>query len=241
MPTVSIIIPAYNEEAFIATLLERIIEVPTHSIGFKMEVIVVDDGSTDATSTKIQNFSTVRLIRQKNQGKGAAVQRGVREATGDYILIQDADLEYNPSDYMQMLSILNNHSNAVVYGSRIKGVIRDHGWRWPFPGRKPGQSLGPWVMNRVLSLVTLTLYGIWVTDMLTGYKIYPRGFLNSIQVKTKGFETDHELSSKLFKKKYNLFEVPVSYLPRSKVEGKKIKASDGIKAIWCLIKFRFSN
>lgn len=241
MPTVSIIIPAYNEEAFIATLLERIIAVPTHSIGFKMEIIVVDDGSTDATSAKVNNFPSIRLIRQANQGKGAAVQRGVREATGDYILIQDADLEYNPSDYMQMLSVLNNHSNAVVYGSRTKGVIRDHGWCWPFPGKKPGQSIGPWIMNIVLSVVTLSLYRIWVTDMLTGYKIYPHGFLSSIQVKTTGFETDHELSSKLLKKNYNLFEVPVSYLPRTKEEGKKIKPSDGIKAIWCLIKFRFSN
>jgi dolichol-phosphate mannosyltransferase len=241
MPTVSIIIPAYNEEAFIATLLERIIAVPTHKIGFNMEIIVVDDGSTDATSAKVNNFPSIRLVRQANQGKGAAVQRGVREATGEYILIQDADLEYNPSDYMQMLSILNNHPYAVVYGSRTKGVIRDHGWCWPFIGKKPGQSIGPWIMNIALSLVTLSLYRIWVTDMLTGYKIYPRGFLSSIQVKTTGFETDHELSSKLFKKNYNLFEVPVSYLPRTKEEGKKIKPSDGIKAIWSLIRFRFSN
>lgn len=241
MLTVSIVIPAYNEEAFISTLLGRILKVSTESIGFRKEIIVVDDGSADATSAKVTQFSMVRLIRQNNQGKGAAVQRGVREATGDYVLVQDADLEYNPEDYIPMLKALKGESDAAVYGSRIKGVIRDYGWRWPFPGKKPEQSIGPWVMNVVLSLFTFVLYGWWITDMLTGYKIYPRQFLGSITVKTAGFETDHELSAKLFKKHFKIREVPVSYLPRSQAEGKKITPLDGVKALYVLLKFKFIN
>lgn len=241
MPTVSIVIPAYNEEAFIAKLLERILQVPTESIGFTKEIIVVDDGSVDATSAQVARFPSARLIRQKNQGKGAAVQRGVREATGDYVLVQDADLEYSPDDYIPMLMALQDRGNVAVYGSRIKGVLRDHGRRWPFPGKKPGQSVGPWVMNRILSMFTLGLYGRWITDMLTGYKIYPRSFLSSITVRTAGFETDHELSAKLFKRNFTVREVPVSYLPRSREEGKKITPLDGLKALYVLLKFRFTD
>ena len=241
MLTVSIVIPAYNEEAFIATLLERVQQVPTESIGYRQEIIVVDDGSKDATAEKVAAFPAVRLIRQANQGKGAAVQRGVKEATGDFVLVQDADLEYDPDDYMPLLAALQGDANAAVYGSRIKGVIRDHGWHWPFPGKKPGQSIGPWGMNVLLSLVTFLLYGRWITDMLTGYKIYPRSFLNSITVKTAGFETDHELSAKLFKKRYQVREVPVAYLPRSREEGKKITPLDGVKAIYVLFRFRFGD
>ena len=239
MTTVSIIIPAFNEGRFISPLLEHILRVPIESIGFKKEIIVVDDGSTDNTAEQVKRFPEVRSIYQQNTGKGAAVQHGIHVSNGEYILVQDADLEYNPDDYLQMLKPLCDAPDSAVYGSRIKGVIRDHGWHWPFPGKQTNQSLGPWLMNVLLTLITYLLFGRWVTDMLTGYKIYPRSFLASFKAKTCGFETDHELSAKLFKDKHQIIEVPIAYKPRSIKEGKKIGPLDGVKAIATLIRFRF--
>jgi len=239
MRTVSIIVPAYNEEAFIGTLLERITRVPTEDIGFRKEIIVVDDGSTDATAECAAFLPDVTVTRQDNQGKGAAVQRGLREATGDFVLVQDADLEYDPDDYVPMLAALGEAGATAVYGSRPLGVIRERGWLHPFPGKHPGQGIGPWAMNVVLSVFCLLLYGRWITDLLTGYKIYPAGILKGFTVRTRGFETDHELTAKLVKSGIAIHEVPVGYTPRSKEEGKKIRARDGLIALWTLLRFRF--
>jgi glycosyltransferase involved in cell wall biosynthesis len=239
--TVSIVIPAYNEEAFIGTLLEKINSVPTETVGFKKEIIVVDDGSKDRTSEVVSKFKDVKLIRQENAGKGRAVQRGVSEATGDYVLVQDADLEYDPADYIPMLGALDGSKPKAVYGSRVRGTIRERGWTLPFPGRQEGQGIGPWGMNMVLMMLTRALYGRWITDMLTGYKVYPTKILKEFEVKTHGFETDHELTSKLVKRDVDIVEVPVSYIPRSAEEGKKIRPIDGAIAVWTLLKFRFTN
>ncbi|MBF0380284.1 MAG: glycosyltransferase family 2 protein [Magnetococcales bacterium] len=239
MKIVSIIIPAYNEGAFIAQLLEHIIKVPTETIGFKKEIIVVDDGSTDDTANIAAGFAGVTVIQQQNSGKGRAVQRGVKDCTGDYVLVQDADLEYSPADYLVMLPALTPDNNTAVYGSRPRGVIERHGWKNPFPGRDPDQQLGPWIMNVVLAIQTFILYGRWITDMLTGYKIYPAATIKSFNIKTHGFETDHELSAKLVKAGVDIVEIPISYTPRSLEEGKKIRAIDGLIAIWTLIKYRF--
>jgi len=238
MKTISIVIPAYNEEAFIGELLKKIIAVPTESLGFKKEIIVVDDGSKDATAAIVRNFPEATLIQQRNQGKGAAVQHGISNASGDYILVQDADLEYDPLDYLPMLSQVNNAPAGAVYGSRTLGQIRDQGWGL-FPGRHAEQGFGPWLAGVVLSLWTYILYGRWISDTLTAYKIYPATIFKQIDVKTRGFETDHELTSKLIKKRISIFEVPINYTPRSVLEGKKIKASDGFIAILTLLRFRF--
>ena len=236
---VSIVIPAYNEAAFIVSLLEQILEVPLDKVGFDSEIIVVDDGSSDGTADKVAAaFPQIHLIRQSNQGKGAAVQCGVRAATGDYVLVQDADLEYDPSDYLPMLATLGERDDVVVYGNRIMGQIREHGYKWPFPGRHPQQGLGPWVMNMVLAVWTWILYGRFITDMLTAYKIYPLKTLRTFTIKTCGFETDHELSAKLIRKGLEIRQVPIAYQPRSVEEGKKIRPRDGVIALITLLRFR---
>lgn len=239
MKTVSIVIPAYNEGNFIATLLEKILQVPTEDMGFAKQIIVVDDGSTDATAERASAFAEVQVIQQQNQGKGAAVQRGVQEATGDFILVQDADLEYDPADYLPMLEELGRAERRSVYGSRPLGIIRDCGWRWPFPGRHADQGLGPWVMNIVLVSLFLLLFRRWITDSLTAYKIYPTALIKSFSVKTCGFETDHELTCKLLKAGISIVEVPIAYEPRSLEEGKKIRPLDGLIALWTIVRFRF--
>jgi len=235
--TLSIVIPAYNEEAFIGALLEKLQAIPTEQYGFEKEIIVVDDGSNDRTDDIAGSFTDVRVIRQKNQGKGAAVQRGVREATGAFVLVQDADLEYDPDDIPSMLQAIGSDASTAIYGSRLLGILRDFGARLPFPGRAPNQSLAPWLMNRILTIMTAVLYRRRITDMLTGYKLYPMKFLREINVKTAGFETDHELTAKLIRQGYSIREVPVTYSPRSVKEGKKIRAIDGVVAVWTLLRF----
>lgn len=241
MKTLTIVIPAFNEAAYISTLLERVISIPTETLGFAKEIIVVDDGSSDNTAELASRFTAIKVLRQKNQGKGAAVQNGVKHATGDYILVQDADLEYDPLDYLPMLKVLNDNGVTSVYGSRQLGVLRSKGWQWPFPGRHNDQNLGPWVANILISCVTVMFYGRWITDMLTAYKLYPTKIIQGYQIKTCGFETDHELTAKLIKSGIKIAEVPISYIPRSIAEGKKIRARDGLIAVWTLIRFRFSN
>ncbi|MBF0626080.1 MAG: glycosyltransferase family 2 protein [Magnetococcales bacterium] len=241
MKTLSIVIPAYNEEAFIATLLDRILTIPTEPVGFEKEIIVVDDGSRDDTAARARAFAGVTVISQANQGKGRAVQTGIRAATGDYILVQDADLEYDPADYLPMLAQLDHQRPTAVYGSRIRGQLREHGWRWPCPGRHPAQGLGPWGMNLTLSLLCLLLYGRWLTDLLTAYKIYPTALIRGFEVLTHGFETDHELTAKLIRAGAVIREVPIAYRPRSLAEGKKIRPRDGLIALWTLVRFRIGS
>jgi len=239
--TVSIVVPAYNEEAFIGMLLDKLLRVDTKSAGFEKEIIVVNDGSKDRTAEIVAAIPGVRLIDQENRGKGAAVQRGVREATGEFVLVQDADLEYQPDDIPAMLRALSGASDTAVYGSRILGVKAKQQGVTLFPGLAPGQQIGPWLVNRALSVLALVLYGRWISDLLTGYKIYPIEFLRSVQVKTAGFETDHELSAKLIRAGYVIREVPAQYRPRSVAEGKKIGPLDGLIAVWTLIRFRFAD
>ena len=237
MQRLSIIIPAYNEELFIGTLLDTILAVDTESLGFQKEIIVVNDGSKDGTADSVRRFSSVKLIDQQNQGKGAAVQRGIREATGDFILVQDADLEYEPADYRPMLKALETGASCI-YGSRTLGQLRALGWTIT-PGRHPQQGLGPWLAGLILSAVTFLLYWVWISDTLTAYKLYPRSVFGWMTVKTHGFETDHEITAKLIRAGIRIAEVPISYHPRSVEEGKKIKASDGFMAIWTLLRFRY--
>jgi glycosyltransferase involved in cell wall biosynthesis len=240
MTTLSIIIPAYNEAAFIAPLLERVLRVPIETLGFEKEVIVVDDGSTDCTAEIARSFPAVQCFTQSpNQGKGKAVQRGVREATGDYILIQDADLEYDPADYMRLIK--DARPDTAVYGSRVLGQRRTQP-RWTsFPGKHPNQSVGPWLAGVILSIWTWVLYHRWITDTLTAYKLYPARVVKAISLRTSGFETDHEITAKLIRQRLRIVETPVSYYPRARNEGKKIKATDGLIALWTLLRFRFQG
>jgi dolichol-phosphate mannosyltransferase len=240
MRTLSIVVPAYNEEAFIGTLLKKILAVPTEKMGFQKEIVVVDDGSKDRTGEVARSFPSVRCFTQvPNQGKGAAVQRGIREATGDYILIQDADLEYDPADYLSLLAALDGKN--VVYGSRTLGQRRAQPGFRLFPGRHAQQDLGPWVAGVALTLWTFLMYGRWITDTLTAYKLYPARPVKEMKLKTRGFETDHEITARLIRAGFPIVEVPIAYHPRSKEEGKKIKATDGLIAVWTLLRFRFTR
>lgn len=238
MKKLSIVIPAYNEAQFIDQLIERVKAVPVDRLGFEREIILVDDGSQDGTFEKAARHEGVKAIRmEKNGGKGKAVQRGISEATGDFVLVQDADLEYDPNDYLTMLECVGG-AKLAVYGSRTLGARRFAGGG-TFPGQWKGQGLGPWAAGVLLSLFTLLCYGKWISDTLTAYKIYPMEALRPMRVKTCGFETDHEITAKLIRSGVSIREVPIRYRPRSKGEGKKIKASDGFIAVATLIRFRF--
>lgn len=240
MPKVSIIIPAYNEEAFIGKLLQTILQVDIQSVGFEREIIVVDNGSHDRTSEIVRQFPEVRLLRiEVNKGKGDGVRYGISQATGDCILIQDADLEYDPQDYIPMLQRFQNTQGLVsIYGSRILGEIKESGYTL-FPGKHKNKSIITWVANTLISFWTWILFNKYITDTLTGYKVYPTRFLQSFTIETTGFETDHELTAKLLRSGVEIIEVPVRYTPRSVEEGKKIRASDFFVALWTFLRFRF--
>lgn len=241
MKKLSIVIPAYNEEKFIATLLEKIQKVRIEELGFVKEIIVVDDGSKDRTFEIASGFSEVKCFKQiPNQGKGKAVQRGIQEAKGDFVLVQDADLEYDPNDYVPLLKALGEQTQTAVYGSRVLGQYEKQR-KLLTPGKHPEQAIGPYIAGVVLSFWTFLLYGQFLTDTLTAYKIYPTEFFKKLSVKTAGFETDHELTAKLIKNGFSILEVPISYIPRTVEEGKKIKFSDGLIALWTLLRFRFQD
>ena len=238
MPVLSIVIPAYNEAEFIGSLLEKIAAVPTESAGYVKEIIVVDDGSKDDTAKIARGFPGVTVLTQvPNQGKGRAVQRGIRESTGEFVLVQDADLEYDPEDYMSLIAALRPGVDTV-YGSRTLGQRRRPGFTL-FPGRHPEQDLGPWLAGQILTMWTFLLYGKWITDTLTAYKLYPAEVVKKMRVETHGFETDHEITAKLIRGGHRIVEVPIAYHPRSVEAGKKIKPRDGLIAVWTLFKYRF--
>ena len=241
MKRLSVIIPAYDEEAYIGRLLDEILAVDLAPCGFEKEILVVNDGSRDRTADIVASYEgrgVRRLDQIPNQGKGRAVNRGVQESTGDYILVQDADLEYDPKDYPALLRALER--GDCVYGSRILGQL----WQKPFsltPGRHPQQGVGPWLAGVALTLWTALLYGRWITDTLTAYKLYPAPALKAMRLRTAGFETDHEITARLVRAGYSIVETPIAYRPRSVAEGKKIRARDGLIAIWTLLGCRFSN
>ena len=223
----SIIVPAYNERNTIKEILRRVKAVDLGEI--TKEIVVVDDGSTDGTSDilKLEEDSTTRVLRHKeNQGKGAAIRTALPQTTGDYIIIQDADLEYDPEDYRVMLAPVLKRKADVVYGSRFTGEHRDMlYWHW----------LG----NKFLNFVTNVLYNTTLSDMESCYKLFSRDSLKGIEIESDGFEFEPEITAKLLKKKIRIYEVPVSYTGREYDEGKKIVWMDGFKALWALLKYRF--
>jgi len=235
----SIVIPAYNEERFVGTLLERIKAVDLASAGFRPELIVVDDCSTDRTAQVVEGISGVHLVRQpKNAGKGAAVRAGIAAATGEYLMIQDADLEYAPADYLPMLRIIAEGRGEIVYGSRYlkrpeRGVLAN---LWS--GKHPQQSLAAYLGGQSLSFVAFVFTGRYLTDTVTALKLFPRALLTTLGLETSGFELDHEITAKVLARGHRIVEVPIQYFPRSRAEGKKIGFRDWITAIRTFARWR---
>jgi glycosyltransferase involved in cell wall biosynthesis len=232
----SIIIPVFNEEKTISRVLEKIAQLKIP--GVEKEAIVIDDGSTDATASEIRNSKLeIRNIKffqhNKNMGKGFAVRTGIKNATGDYIIIQDADLEYDVNDIPRLIAEIKSKKD-VIYGTRLK--------RFPNLGDEESrpQFLAHYLGNRFLSLVTSILYGQWITDMETCYKLFPRSQVRDIRLKSRGFDFEPEITSKLIKKGLKIREIPIKTKPRGYEEGKKLNTiRDGTIALWTLIKYRF--
>jgi len=228
-PTLAVVMPVYNERATIEAILSRV-----EASGQADEIILVDDGSQDGTRELLANLapqhSSLRLIlHERNQGKGAAVVTGIAAATADLILIQDADLEYDPRDYPALLDPLLDGRADVVYGSRFLGGPRRTTMFWHM------------VANKLLTLMTNLLYNSILSDMETGYKVFPRVLIQSIPLRAKRFDFEPEVTAKLLKRKSRIFEVPISFNPREYSEGKKIGLKDAFQAVWALLRFRFSD
>ena len=225
MPTLSIVIPAYNEARFIGTLLDQIKRVDLSRFDLAKQIIVVDDRSKDQTADIVAGVPGVELVRMAvNGGKGRAVRAGIERATGEYLIIQDADLEYDPNDYVPMVEALLSKRGDVVYGSRYMGR-----------GRHANQSLAAYLGGRSLSLAALAFTGRYLTDTVTALKLFHRSDLATIALDTSGFELDHEITARLSARGRRIVEVPISYAPRSKEEGKKIGARDwfiGVRTFW---------
>ena len=237
MKTVSIIIPAHNEEKTIGKLLDKIIKIELNQINFEKEIIVVDDGSNDNTANICEKYQKIKLVKQINMGKGRAIQNGIKFSKGNYILIQDADLEYDPVFYKELLEPFNqSKKNIAVFGSRY--LKKNRSLR-----KKPfqGQNLFAFFFNYFLSFFFLILYGKFISDLLTGYKVYEKIFFEKNTIYSNGFETDHEITVKLLKNGIKIIEIPIKYYPRTKKEGKKISFKDAIKALLIILKYRISN
>lgn len=224
----SIVIPAYNEERFIGTLLDRLLQVDLMPFGLAREVIVVDDHSADRTAAIAEALPGVRVERlPANGGKGQAVRAGMRLATGEYVLVQDADLEYDPRDHLLLIDAARRYPGAAIYGSRYLEE-----------GRRPGQYVLAYAGGRALSLLASVCTGVRLTDTSTALKLLPRSVLQSMELTSTGFELDQEITVKLLARGVPIREVPVRYAPRTREEGKKIGPRDWVVGALTLIRFR---
>ncbi|MBV6394575.1 MAG: Dodecaprenyl-phosphate galacturonate synthase [Anaerolineales bacterium] len=222
----SVIIPVYNESKSIEEILRRV-----HATDLANEIVVVDDGSLDGTREilkKLDGKKGVRVIlHEKNQGKGAAVRTGLNAARGDVLLIQDADLEYDPRDYPLLLKPIQEGLADVVYGSRFLGGARRAAMFWHL------------VANHLLTFMTNILYNTILTDMETGYKVFRRKVVQDMPLRAKRFDFEPEFTAKALKRRYRIFEVAITFNPRDYSDGKKIKLRDAFEAVWTLLKYRF--
>jgi len=224
----SVIIPVFNEKATIGEIIKKVKKVPVEK-----EITVVDDGSTDGTAEILKEISekdkNIKIIlKEENEGKGSAIREGLKYVNGDVVVIQDADLEYEPTDWIKMLKFMDEKKADVVYGSRVLG-------------KNKKSSFVFYLGGRILSIITNFLYGAGITDEPTCYKMFNTEIIKSLNLKCRGFEFCPEVTAKIRKKGIKIYEVPIHYNPRSIKEGKKIRWKDGLIAIWTLIKYRFTD
>ena len=226
-PLLSVVMPCYNERDTIDEIIRRVLAVP-----IRTELIVVDDGSKDGTRDILKALEAelkFKLVFQpQNAGKGAALRRGFQEVTGDLVVIQDADLEYSPEEFPELISLICEGRADVVYGSR-------------FLGRHRVFMFTHYLGNRVVTLLTNILYNTMLTDMETCYKVMRTEVLRSFTLESDGFGIEPEMTAKIFKRGYRVYEVPITYDGRGYDEGKKITWRDGIVALWVLLKYRFTE
>jgi len=217
----SVIIPAFNEETTIEEIVSRL-----KAVKLEMEIVVVDDGSTDRTPEIVDRIKGIRVIHKQNGGKGSAIREGIKVVTGEITVIQDADLEYDPNDFVTMMDAMEMENIEVVYGSRVLHDDYRISYRRYFWGGK------------IVTAIANFLYGISITDEPTCYKMFRTDLLRSLNLTCNRFEFCPEVTAKVARRKIKIVEIPISYYPRSIEEGKKIGALDGLEAIWTLIRLR---
>ncbi len=225
----TIIVPVFNEQKTVGKVLDTLLKLKIPK--WEKEIIVVDDCSTDQTVEILKKYSSKKQIEilkhNHNFGKGRAIKTGIDKAGGDYIIIQDADLEYNPEDIKKLVSQVINNPDAAIYGSRFQDKYKDTVF-----GHRAG--------NFFLTALTNLLFGSHLSDMETCYKLIPKKFFNSVKIECERFNFEPEITAKLLNAKIKIIEIPISYTKRGFSEGKKIKwLNDGLSAIWALIKFRY--
>lgn len=223
---ISVIIPVYNEIDTIGEILRRVKDT-----NIPDEIVVVDDASTDGTRQLLEAMNNKDELRvyfhERNQGKGSAIRTGINQSTGALIIIQDADLEYDPRDYPALLKPIQEGIADAVYGSRFLGGPRRPTMFWHM------------VANKILTLITNILYDNILTDMETGYKVFRREVIQGIPLHARRFDFEPEFTAKILKRKIRIYEVPISFNPRDYSQGKKIKLQDAFQAVWTLVKYRF--
>ena len=234
MKKISIIVPVFNEEKNLKKLFQKLLNLKFNKNN--KEIVAINDGSTDNSFNILKKFKKIKVLNQRNQGKGKAVQSGISKATGEHVVVQDSDLEYSPKDIVRMYKATKNLKKISIYGSRYLplyfGII---------PKYYKGQNLSSYFANIIFIFLFFLLYQRLITDPLTGYKLYEKKFFKNNSIRSKGFEADHEITAKLIKNNYKIIEIPINYKPRTKAEGKKINFFDGLKALYTIIIYRFFN